>query len=269
MRARIGGSEVTVVCEGWAPMKLTDECPGRAVDWAREQESFPWAFSGKTLWQWHVHAFTIRTSAGTVLVDAGVGSFGPYAPWAEDHGSSAWEGLDPNEVSHVVLTHLHADHAGGGVSSEGEPRFPNATYHVHPGDWEHFGGGADEDGYDARRAMAGLERLGIVDLDGEDREILPGVRVIHTPGHTPGHRSVLLTDSNESLLLTGDLLHLPIQVAHPGWHSSHDVDPAVGSKSREELLRTARDERWLVGVSHFARPFGRVGAVSWEAAGWS
>jgi glyoxylase-like metal-dependent hydrolase (beta-lactamase superfamily II) len=94
------------------------------------------------------------------------------------------------------------------------------------------------------------------------------VRVIHTPGHTPGHRSVVLADGSMTLLLTGDLLHLPIQVAHPQWASSHDEDAELGSQTRTAILNRAREKDWGLAVSHFARPFGTVvrsgRAQTWE-----
>ena len=98
----------------------------------------------------------------------------------------------------------------------------------------------------------------MLDLDPEDHEVAPGVRVLHSPGHTPGHRSVLLADDLFSILFTGDLLHLPIQVAHPEWESSHDEEPELGVASRVGLLTRARDARWGVAVSHFGQPFGSV-----------
>ena len=61
-----------------------------------------------------------------------------------------------------------------------------------------------------------------------DREVAPGLRVVHTPGHTPGHRSIVLESGAERVLITGDLLHIPVQAAHPEWPSSHDEDPRPG-----------------------------------------
>jgi glyoxylase-like metal-dependent hydrolase (beta-lactamase superfamily II) len=266
---RLGDIEITTVCEGWAPLPLSDECPGQDVDWSSEGAKHPWAFTGDGHWPWHVHAFLLRTAAGDVLIDTGVGAFGPYAPWAEEAGPAAWGSIDVAAVRHVVLTHLHADHSGGTVSADGAPRFPNARYHAHPADWQHFGskpvllGGARR--YDARTALAGVAADGTLSLEGDDHEVSPGVLVVHTPGHTPGHRSVVLRDGDATLLLTGDLLHVPTQVAHPEWPSSHDVDPATGSDSRAEILGRARDLGWLVAVSHFARPFGRVSVDGWSS----
>jgi glyoxylase-like metal-dependent hydrolase (beta-lactamase superfamily II) len=262
---RVGSVEVSLVCEGWAPLSLDDEAPGRSVDWAAERRRHPWAYDAET-WRWHVHAFVLRTPEGTVVVDSGLGPFPPYRPWKEQH-DDAWEGIDRAAVGHVILTHMHADHAGGSTDGSGEASFPNAVYHVHPGDWSAFEHASDPDDYVARSAMSRLHEQGALDLGDLDREVAPGVHVRHTPGHTPGHQSVVVEAGSEVLLLTGDLLHLPIQVLHPSWRSSHDVDPGLGQAARQVLLWRARHDGWVVAVSHFAHPFGRVDEDGWTSLG--
>jgi glyoxylase-like metal-dependent hydrolase (beta-lactamase superfamily II) len=111
--------------------------------------------------------------------------------------------------------------------------------------------------------MQRLFELGMVDLAPEGHEVWPGVRVVHAPGHTPGHRSAVLRDGETSMLFTGDLLHTPIQVASPEHPSNHDVDADEACRSRVRLVQQARAEGWIVSVSHFAHPFGRVGASGW------
>jgi len=111
--------------------------------------------------------------------------------------------------------------------------------------------------------MQRLFELGMVDLAEEDREVWPGVRVVHAPGHTPGHRSVVLDDGDRSMLFTGDLLHTPLQIVAPEHPSNHDVDADEACRSRVNLVGRALAEGWIVAVSHFARPFGRVGPSGW------
>jgi glyoxylase-like metal-dependent hydrolase (beta-lactamase superfamily II) len=248
---------VRVVCEGWAPLATADESPGHVVDWAEQFVRYPWSRASDDAWAWHVHAFVVDGPFGTAVIDTGLGTFPPFEPWTQ-HDERAWEGIEPADVRTVILTHLHADHAGGAVEPGGAPRFPNARYVVHPADWTFFDDADDQRNYAARHAIGGLEDL--MDLDPDDREVRPGVRVIHTPGHTPGHRSVVLEDE---ILVTGDLLHMPIQVAHPDWPSNHDVDPAIATTHRGSVLAAARDRGWTVGVNHFAQPFGRVGPDGW------
>jgi glyoxylase-like metal-dependent hydrolase (beta-lactamase superfamily II) len=259
---RLGTVEVVPLCDGWAPLPLADELPAYQVDWSVERDAYPWAFTDGDpgSWAWHVHAFLLRLSSGSILVDSGIGHLGrpPYDVAGRIEDELYATGVAPIDVRHVIHTHLHSDHAGGACRPDGEPRFPNAIHHVHPADWDFFARPDHTEDFQGRSAMRRLEELGMLNLDPEDREVAPGVRVLHSPGHTPGHRSVLLADDRFSMLLTGDLLHLPIQVSHPEWQSSHDKEPGLGVASRTGLLTRARDERWSVAVSHFGRPFGRV-----------
>ncbi len=259
---RVGEVEVVPLCDGFAPLPLAEELPEHDVDWAREVERHPWAFegAGEGSWAWHVHAFLLRTASGLVLVDTGIGHLGrpPFDVVGRIDAELAETGADPEDVSHVIHTHLHADHAGGATRPDGEARFPNAIHHVHPADWAFFGHVEEAEGFNGWEAMLILEEAGMLDLSPEDREIVLGVRVVHSPGHTPGHRCAVLGDGPSSMLFTGDLLHLPVQVAHPEWESNHDEDPEEGVASRVRLLAEARERRWGVAVSHFARPFGGV-----------
>lgn len=260
-RLTLGSTEITVVCEGYAPLDLADELPN--VDWAAERERYPWAFHDERFSAWHVHAFALRTPAGLALIDTGVSPLLPIQPWAEHtpfEDALAAAAVDPGEVTTVIHTHLHADHAGGAVVA-GEPRFPNAVHVAHPADWEHFG---RVGGYSARSAMGRLVELDMLDLDPEDREVRPGLRVVHAPGHTPGHRVAVLSEGEESALFTGDLLHMPVQVRRPDEPSKHDVDGEKGARSRNDLLSRARAQGWTVAVSHFGHPFGRVGPDGWQ-----
>ena len=71
---------------------------------------------------------------------------------------------------------------------------------------------------------------------------------------------------DDAVLLTGDLLHLPIQATNPSWSSSHDEDPELGARSRTALLGRAAEAGHLIGVPHFARPFGRRSGDAWREA---
>jgi glyoxylase-like metal-dependent hydrolase (beta-lactamase superfamily II) len=263
----VGPIEVVPLCDGWAALPLAEEVPGHDVDWDAERRRYPWAFppDGADGWAWHVHAFLLRSSDGVVLVDTGIGRLGPprYDVTGRIDDELGAVGVVPDDVDHVVYTHLHADHSGGACLPDGTPRFPNARHHVHPEDWAYFGQQGPS-AFTGRFAMAALEDLGVLELDPGDREIVPSVRVVHAPGHTPGHRAVLVGADPNPLIVAGDLLHVPPQVVHPTWASDHDEDPGLASEARARWIDDARTQGWLVAMTHFGRPFGRV-----EAAGWS
>ena len=224
--------EVVPLCDGWAPLPLDDEAPGQAVDWDAQRALYPWAFppDDTANWAWHVHAFLIRHADGAVLVDTGIGDFGrpPFDVTGRLDAELAAIGVAPEEVRHVVLTHLHADHSGAACHPDGTPRFPNARYHVHPEDWSFFATDRTPDDFTGRFAMAGLEALGALDLDPSDHEIVPGLSVHHAPGHTPGHRVVELSDARRNPPAD----RRPPPHASPGGPSDVGVEPRRGSRAR-------------------------------------
>jgi glyoxylase-like metal-dependent hydrolase (beta-lactamase superfamily II) len=201
------------MCDGWAPLPLSDEAPGHEVDWSAQRAAYPWAFvtGDDGSWAWHVHAFLLRLSGTAVIVDTGIGHLGrpPYDVAGRIDDELGAAGVSPDEVRHVIHTHLHSDHAGGACRPDGESRFPNAVHHVHPADWDFFANADDPDDFNGRRAMHRLEDLGMLDLAPEDREVVPGVRVLHSPGHTPGHRSVLRSQLTPGLFLPCPQLNRP------------------------------------------------------------
>jgi glyoxylase-like metal-dependent hydrolase (beta-lactamase superfamily II) len=266
---RLGSIDVIPVCDGWAPLPLDDEMPGVHVDWDAQRAGHPWAFPENDTehWAWHVHAFVIRHPEGLVLVDTGIGQFGRPPFDVESHLDEELVavGVAPGDIRHVVLTHLHADHSGGACRPDGSPRFPNARYHVHPDDWSFFGAHRTPEDFTGRFAMVPIEANGMLELDPSDREISRGLSLVHAPGHTPGHRVVRLEDGDQTLLLTGDLLHTPPQIRLPDRPSNHDEDPELAAEHRAMHVRSARERGWSVGVSHFGRPFGRVTDAGWRS----
>jgi glyoxylase-like metal-dependent hydrolase (beta-lactamase superfamily II) len=167
-------------------------------------------------------------------------------------------GFAPADVSLVINTHLHCDHAGGttvrGDDGQVRPAFPNARYVVQAG----------ELGYartpNERTAASyfphnyePLAELGRLDLVEGEREIVAGIRVLPTPGHTPHHQSILLDGGGGQLAcFLGDLVPTQWHVPLP-WIMGYDVEPLVTLETKRRVLGRAAAEGWLVVFEHDAQ----------------
>ena len=214
---------------------------------------------------------------GLVLIDTGAGNketqkfydiygienAGAGGRTALEDGVRA-AGHDPAQVSLVVNTHLHFDHAGGNTFRDegGALRlaFPNARYVVQAGEYAYATHTNERTAasYFPHNFQPVLD-AGRLDLVDGEREILPGVRVLPTPGHTPHHQSILITSAGESAFFAADLIpthaHLPLP-----WIMGYDVEPLVTLESKRWVLARAAAEGWLVVFEHDAHvAWGRVG----------
>ncbi|MFG3551468.1 MBL fold metallo-hydrolase [Streptomyces sp. NPDC047725] len=219
------------------------------------------------------HSFAFVVDGLRVLVDTGIGNGKKRAnpAWHDlrtdylKHLASA--GFPPDSVDLVILTHLHADHVGWNtrqVDGAWVPTFPTARYATARAERE-FWTGYDMD--EARRQMfrdsvIPVERAGLLDLvdvPADGVQIVPGLRLLPTPGHTPGHVAVELTSRGETALITGDCVHHPVQLAHPAIGACVDIDPQQSEATRRTLLASLAGTDTLLLGTHFAPPTaGRV-----------
>ncbi|MFE3652018.1 MBL fold metallo-hydrolase [Streptomyces sp. NPDC059152] len=215
-------------------------------------------------------SFALSVGGLRVLVDTGIGN-------GKTRANPAWHdlrtdylqrltaaGFAPDRVDLVVLTHLHADHVGWNTRAhEGAwvPTFPNARYMVSRAEREFWAGYAMDE---PRRQMfrdsvhpvedAGL--LDLVDVPSQGADIAPGLRLVPTPGHTPGHLAVEVGSRGATALITGDCLHHPVQLAHPALGSCVDIDPDQARATRHALLSSLAARETLVLGTHFPPPTG-------------
>lgn len=195
-------------------------------------------------WLLHFHSYLVVSDAGVVLVDAGVGpAGGEAAEWLGVSGRlpqlMGQVGVEAADVDAVVLTHVHLDHVGW--ASDGvRAGFPRAEYVVQRDELEHVRGGAT---YSKRiRPIEEAGQLRVV--DGE--VVLRGMRLVPTPGHTPGHQSVV----TERAILGGDVLVHPAQARWPELTYVYERDPAVAVTSRRELLALAAATGVPIAAAH-------------------
>jgi glyoxylase-like metal-dependent hydrolase (beta-lactamase superfamily II) len=163
-------------------------------------------------------------------------------------------GYSPNDIDIVIDTHLHFDHAGGNTTRDHEGgiriSFPRAEYVVQRGEWEwaHRRNERIQASYLPHNFDPVQEAGRFRFVEGET-EVLPGIRVQPTPGHTPHHQSVVLTSEAETACFLADVIptsaHLPLP-----WIMGYDVEPLVTMESKRSLLAQARREKWLLIFEH-------------------
>ena len=171
--------------------------------------------------------------------------------------SLAEVGLRPDDVDLVVYSHLHADHVGWTTDrARGNSlTFGRARHVLSHAEWDYWRGDA-VGGPDAADLAALGPRVELVD---GDFDVAPGLRVVPTPGHTPGHCSFLVESRGERAVVLGDAIHCPLQITHPEWAFSADVNPGAAVQAREALLREFDAPHTRVVGPHFPDAvFGRV-----------
>lgn len=178
-----------------------------------------------------------------VLVDAGLGPDFPATPGVEagrllDELAAA--GVAPDNIQHVVISHLHADHTGWLATREGGVTFPNAQVYIGQGDWDDLAELAQQLPPWTTEALRRLKEEGQVTLLEGDREIVPGVTAVPAPGHTRGHTVVTVDDEGPKRLIVGDAVYFPGQLKHLEYSALHDDDHAVALATREWLAEELR-----------------------------
>lgn len=218
-----------------------------------------------------VQAFVVELAGRLIVVDPCVGNgktrempFWNQQTWPfMDRFEAA--GFDRADVDMVVHTHLHVDHIGWDthlLDGRWVPTFARAR-HIYVG--AELDAQAADEGIDARRirddSIAPIFEAGLADIVEPDTDLGSGLRLAATPGHTAGHASLWLTTGGATALLTGDVIHHPVQCAEPALSFVADADTGLARATREAVLAEAVDVDALVLGTHFPTlPGGRVAA---------
>ena len=164
----------------------------------------------------------------------------------------------------VVMTHAHRDHVGWNLlSQDGKytPTFPNAQYYVSAIDWAacHDPALVQDRFPNAPECVWPLEDLGVLNLMEPGQQLTSEISTLATPGHTPGHMSLMISSQGENGLVLGDVLHNTAQIENTDWVSRADIDPAQTRITRRDLMDRLEREGIPVAAVHLARPgFGKI-----------
>ena len=215
----------------------------------------------------NIGSFLVRSDSKMVLVDTGVGESGQGFPDGSFGGlldDLAAKAYAPEDIDVVVMTHLHADHVGWNLRPRDgerlEPTFPNARYLAPQADWDIFTRRAGMKMFaHLQEQVLPLMDLGVLDLVEGEHELTGEVTTLPTPGHTPGHMSLLVSSGGERAVIVGDAIHVPAQVTEPDWSPRPDVDPMRSMETRRALVDRAEQDHAVLAAGHFPPPgFGRV-----------
>ncbi len=212
-------------------------------------------------------AFVLRSRGQSVMIDTciGAGRQREYdvfcnlqSTFLEDLAAA---GFPPDSITGVLCTHLHFDHVGWNtqlVDGKWVPTFPQARYYFGAKEWDHWQhlkrtGGYHHLGH-LEDSLDPVVAAGLVEFIGPDHRITDEVSLISTPGHTPGHVSVHIRSNGQEAVITGDMMHHPIQLAVPATHGNFDMDKAQGAQTRLDFIERFSDRNVLIIGSHFCDP---------------
>ncbi|MFT4171586.1 MAG: MBL fold metallo-hydrolase [Rhodocyclaceae bacterium] len=223
-----------------------------------------------------VNGFLIHTGGHLVLIDTGAAQcFGPTLGKIADNIRAA--GYNPADVDTVLLTHMHPDHLCGLLGADGQAAFTQATVWAAKADadfWlsQQAADAAPEGARPffkmAREAIAPYTAKASFKTFDTDAELLPGLKALATPGHTPGHSSYLLESRGQRLLIWGDIVHShAVQFVHPEVSIEFDTDQKRAIATRKAVLERAARNTWWVAGAHL--PFPGLGHVRKDARGYA
>jgi len=265
---RIGDITVTRILEMEMPLKYhkdTAFMPSATPDAIREIDwLFPHYVTKEGYIKLAFQVFLVEAPGLRLVIDTCIGNDKPRAmlggkalqtDFIKNLEAAGWS---RDSVDFVVCTHLHVDHVGWNTMKVGDawvPTFPNARYLIGATEYNYWSNDEDEDQIEIMRdSIKPIFDAGLVDLVESNHRLSPEIRLIPTIGHTPGHVSVKLESGNRNALITGDFMHHPCQIAHPGWTVTFDEDPQAAAECRQKLLDELADSDTLVIGTHFSAP---------------
>jgi glyoxylase-like metal-dependent hydrolase (beta-lactamase superfamily II) len=277
-RYKVGDIEVTVVTDGVSRMPIGD---GFVANATKDEVNAALAavYMEKDFYAGPYNPIVINTGSRLAVVDTGTGE----TAYKASNGLNgqfltnlAAAGIDANAIDAVILSHYHGDHINGLLKADNTLAFPNAEvlvptrehqFWMDDGEMSRATKPRVQDGFkNVRRVMNAevMKRLRTYDWD---KEVIPGVTAVGTPGHTPGHTSHVIASGASKIFVQGDVTHAPFLFArNPGWHFMLDVEPIEAEATRRKVYDMMVAEKMLVQGFHY--PFPALGHVERFGAGY-
>ena len=266
---RIGEVEVARIVEvnAWEDditMLLPDATPAfvQQFKWLQPHFATP---DGKMILSFQ--AFVLRSRGKTFMIDTCIGNdrqreFDVFTNMQTSFLADLdTAGFPAAQIDGVLCTHLHFDHVGWNTRKEGDrwvPTFPQARYYFGREEYAHWQHLRETGGYHhvdhLLDSVDPIVQAGLADFIDPDFQLTDEVSLIPTPGHTPGHVSVLIRSAGQQAIITGDMMHHPIQLAVPATHGRFDMDAERGAQTRVDFVNRYTDTPTLIIGSHFSDP---------------
>ena len=263
---KIGDVKVSRIIESEAPWPGTWLLPDATPENIKKEASwlFPTFTDEKGKLRMAIHALVLESQGKRIVVDTCIGNDKVRSnpvwsnlklPFLDDLKKAGYT-RDNSDI--VVCTHLHVDHVGWNTTLENGkwvPTFPNARYLVGGTEWDYWSKSDNKESRDpVEDSVRPVVDSGHAELVDSNYRITDEVWLEPTPGHTPGHHSVRISSKGHDAVITGDLIHHPVQFQYPDWDDAFDSDLAMAKNTRRAFAEKYADRDVLVFGTHFATP---------------
>ncbi len=256
---QLGVAKVTIINIGYLAFDLAASFDISEAEWSPQYDTI-----FKEPLHLPVQSTLIEMPDTTILIDPSLYDIRPssrfaidgYEPPAGLSARLAELGVTPEQIEHVIITHLHFDHFNGTTVKNGdiyEPAYPKARYYIGRADWESEDTqkGLQKSSGLAARTLGVLQQADLVDLVEGTYPVTPDIQCIATPGETPGHQMVRIESEGNILYCVGDLVHHTVEFEQPSWAVKWCDTQAI-KISREMVIETALAEDALIFATHIS-----------------